>query len=98
MVLIFIVATVLKTLSVYGAASILGLPEEQKRIASVSLNARGAMEILRAGMGYRVGIINETWLTSLVLMALLTSVISLPLIKLARKKEKVHECAMDYSH
>jgi Kef-type K+ transport system membrane component KefB len=54
----------------------------------VGLNARGVMEIILGLFAYQKGIINKEMLTALVIMAMLTSLMSGPLIRLLLKQKK----------
>jgi Kef-type K+ transport system membrane component KefB len=65
------------------AGTLCGLPASDSLALGAALNARGAMEILLAGVALESGIIGERLFVSLVVMALATSVMSAPLLRWA---------------
>ena len=58
----------------------------------VAMNARGAMEVILGSVALRAGLIGEPMFVSLVVMALVTSLISGPLIQ-ALMKSKISKTA-----
>src|SRR5205807_695576 len=62
--------------SVYAGARIAGEPRRQARNLSVALNARGGPAIVLASVAYDAGIINQGFFASLVMLALVTSVVA----------------------
>ncbi len=64
-----------------GAASA-GLPRREGLALGIGLNARGAIEIVVATVGLSLGVLNERSYTLIVLMALLTSMMAPPLLRL----------------
>jgi Kef-type K+ transport system membrane component KefB len=48
----------------------------------VGLNARGAMELVIAAIGLSIGVLNEATYAIIVLIAVLTTVMAAPLLKL----------------
>lgn len=97
-VLVLALATLLKIIGVMGATHFLKLSDQQRWVCSFALNARGAMEIFMAGMALKYQLINSTWFSTLVLLGLLTSVISSPLIELQKRRLNKHEAALDCTH
>jgi Kef-type K+ transport system membrane component KefB len=89
-VLFFVVflgyACVAKSVSVYAGARIAGEPRRQARNLSVALNARGGPAIVLASVAYDAGIINQGFFASLVMLALVTSVVAGSWLEIQRRK------------
>jgi Kef-type K+ transport system membrane component KefB len=79
---IFVVACVSKILSAYGAARLSGLDSRTSWAVGCGMNARGAVGIILAGVGLESGVIGHPAYVALVLMALVTSMMAAPLMKL----------------
>jgi len=73
-----------KILGVYGIARWLRFSQTDSSLMAVVLNARGAMEILYASLALSLGLIDQVLFTSLVLMAVLSSVMAPPLARGSR--------------
>src|SRR4029077_14079790 len=69
-------ACVAKALSAYAGARLSGQPKAAARNLAVALNARGGPAIVLASVAYGARIINESFYVSLVMLALLTSIIA----------------------
>lgn len=81
--IINLVAIASKGLGVYVASRWAGeSPSEARQIAAL-LNARGAMEIVAAHYALQSQIINPTQYVALLLLAILSSVVALPVIRSA---------------
>jgi Kef-type K+ transport system membrane component KefB len=65
-----------------------GTPPRQAWAVSVGLNARGAMEIVVAQLALQHGLIGERLFVALVLTALLTSMVSGPLLRLLLRQPR----------
>jgi len=65
-----------KALSVYAGARFSGQPKAAARDLAVALNARGGPAIVLASVAYGAGIINQSFYVSLVMLALVTSMIA----------------------
>ncbi|MFS4457973.1 cation:proton antiporter [Bdellovibrio sp. HCB2-146] len=76
---ILVIATVGKFVGSYVASGFLKMDRPSRILVSFSLNARGAMEILLASTALQQGLIDETLFTSLIALALITSLILGPL-------------------
>jgi Kef-type K+ transport system membrane component KefB len=74
-------ATAAKTLGSYLGARVGGLGHRDSLAVGYTLNARGALEIVVATVGLTLGIINAAAYTIIVVMALLTTAITAPLLK-----------------
>ncbi len=76
----FAVAVVGKVAGTAGAALLSGMPPREAFGLGAVLNARGAMEIVVATVGLRVGVLNEAAYATVVLIAIGTSVMAPPLV------------------
>jgi Kef-type K+ transport system membrane component KefB len=79
---IFAAACVSKILSAYGAARLSGLDSRTSWAVGCGMNARGAVGIILAGVGLESGVIGHPAYVALVLMAIVTSMMAAPLMKL----------------
>ena len=79
---ILVTACVSKILSAYGAARLSGLDSRTSWAVGCGMNARGAVGIILAGVGLESGVIGRPAYVALVLMALVTSMMAAPLMKL----------------
>lgn len=64
-----------------------GLDKRNSLAVGFGLNARGAMEILLGTIAFKAGIIRADLYVALIIMALITSISSAPLIKWAMRKD-----------
>jgi len=71
-----------KIVPVYLAARFSGAPPEDASIFGVLMNTRGLMELIVLNIGYDLGFIPQSVFTMLVLMAVITTVMTGPLLKL----------------
>ncbi|HEX2029672.1 MAG TPA: cation:proton antiporter [Nitriliruptorales bacterium] len=76
------VAAVAKLLGSYAGGRFSGLSPMESMAAGVGLNARGAMEIVLAAIGLRLGVLNANSYTAVVLMAIATSMAAPALLRL----------------
>ena len=65
-----------------GAARLLGMPWREALSVGALMNTRGLMELVILNVGLDVGVITPTLFATLVLMALVTTVITAPLLTL----------------
>ncbi|MCE9604399.1 MAG: cation:proton antiporter [Planctomycetia bacterium] len=79
---ILVTACVSKILSAYAAARLGGLDSRTSWAVGCGMNARGATGIILAGVGLESGVIDHRIYVALVLMALITSMMAGPLMKL----------------
>jgi Kef-type K+ transport system membrane component KefB len=80
-----------KLLGGYFGARWGGMPTRDRWAVSFAMNARGAMEIILGLLALEAGIIRQRLFVALVVMAIFTSAISGPLIRLAmRQRPAVH--------
>jgi Kef-type K+ transport system membrane component KefB len=85
-IIIFVVAMVSKMAGVYFSSRVLKFNHYNSALMAIVLNARGAMEILFCSIALKLGLIDATLFTSLTLMAVLSSVIASPLVRLLSKR------------
>jgi K+:H+ antiporter len=63
-----------------------GLPRWEALAVGFGLNARGAMELVIAAVGLSIGLLNETSYAIIVLIAVLTTVMAAPLLKICMRR------------
>ncbi len=80
--IILAVAVVTKLVGAYGAAKAARLGSREGLALAVGLNCRGAVEVVIATVGLTIGVLNVTAYTAIVLMAIVTSVMAPPLLRL----------------
>lgn len=85
-VMILIIAILGKVLACYIASRISGLNWRDSLAIGILMNTRGLIELIILNIGYDLGILNPTLFTILVLMALTTTYMTGPLLKLVIKK------------
>jgi Kef-type K+ transport system membrane component KefB len=87
------VAVAGKALGVAVGAAVTELSAEETVCLAIGLNARGAMEIVVAALGLSVGLFSPTMYAVIVLVAIVTSVVTPPLLRraLARLPESTAE-------
>jgi Kef-type K+ transport system membrane component KefB len=86
--LVLLVATVGKVVGCGLAAWWSGLSFRESGAIGFAMNARGAMEILFGLLGFQHGVISESMFVALVVMAIATSMISGPAMKLFLRLEQ----------
>lgn len=80
---IIVVASFGKFGGSFLGAEAAGLPRREALALGAGLNARGAMEIVIATVGIGLGVLNQAAYTAIVLMAMVTSVVAPPTLRLA---------------
>lgn len=85
--LILVLAYVGKVVGAGIGARLGGMSTRQSLSVGFGLNARGAMEIILGSLAYDVGLINQSIFVALVIMALVTSITSAPLMRLFLEKK-----------
>jgi len=88
--LVLIVLVIASIGKIFGAslgAYMGGLDFKNSMAVGFGMNARGAMEILLGTIAYKAGIIQVDLFVALIIMALLTSITSAPLMKWIMRKE-----------
>ncbi|MBP7282477.1 MAG: cation:proton antiporter [Leptospiraceae bacterium] len=87
--LIIIVATIGKLVGSMLASRFTGMSWRDSFSIGVLMNTRGLMELIVLNIGYDLGIISPTIFVMMVLMALITTFITGPLLKLSIKTEEL---------
>jgi Kef-type K+ transport system membrane component KefB/mannitol/fructose-specific phosphotransferase system IIA component (Ntr-type) len=85
---IVIVATVTKLAGGVLGARLAGIAAREAWAVGFALNARGAMEIILGLLALRVGLIHTRLFVALVVMALVTSIASGPMLQLLLRRRK----------
>jgi K+:H+ antiporter len=80
LVFIFLIASLGKLGSGYTASRLSGLPKRESATVAALVNTRGLTELIALNVGLQAGIINQALFTVLVLMALLTTLMTGPLL------------------
>jgi Kef-type K+ transport system membrane component KefB len=78
--LVLLVAVVGKVGGSAGAARLLGMPWREALAVGALMNTRGLMELVILNVGLDIGVITPTLFAMLVLMALITTVMTAPLL------------------
>ena len=89
--LVFVIASLAKVVGCTIGARAGGMQLRQAAAVGFGLNARGAMEIILALLALEAGLIKEQVFVALVVMALLTSLISGPVMKRLLYREQQEE-------
>jgi Kef-type K+ transport system membrane component KefB len=66
----------------YVGARLAGVPKDEARAMAIMMNTRGLMELVALNVGYDLGVIPQPVFTMLVLMALITTITTAPLLRL----------------
>lgn len=80
--IVIVVAVATKVVGAFAAARFAGLDAREGLALSVGLNCRGAVEVVIATVGLQIGVLSSTAYTAIVLMAIVTSVMAPPLLRL----------------
>lgn len=80
------VAAISKLVGSAAGAGLSGLSRMEGLAAGVGLNARGALEIVVATIGLRLGVLNPTSYTAVVVMAIATSLLAPPLLRVVLRR------------
>ncbi len=83
-VLIFLIASAGKLGPGYAASRLSGLQPRQSATIAALVNTRGLTELIALNVGLQAGLINQRLFTVLVLMALLTTLMTGPLLSVIR--------------
>jgi Kef-type K+ transport system membrane component KefB len=84
LVLIFLIASTGKLGSAYVASRLSGLERRPSATIAALVNTRGLTELIALNVGLQAGLINQRLFTILVLMALLTTLMTGPLLSVIR--------------
>jgi Kef-type K+ transport system membrane component KefB len=78
---LILLATLGKVGAAYAAARWVGLTHGQGSVLAVMMNTRGLMELVVVNVGLDLGVISRPMFTMLVLMAVVSTVITTPLLR-----------------
>jgi len=84
LVVIFLIASAGKLGPAYAASRLAGLQPRQSATIAALVNTRGLTELIALNVGLQAGLINQRLYTVLVLMALLTTLMTGPLLSVIR--------------
>jgi Kef-type K+ transport system membrane component KefB len=84
--LVLLVAVAGKVGGSAGAARLLGMPWREALAVGALMNTRGLMELVILNVGLDIGVITPTLFAMLVLMALVTTVMTAPLLTLLGRR------------
>ena len=84
LVLIFLIASAGKLGPAYAASRLSGLQPRQSATIAALVNTRGLTELIALNVGLQAGLVNQRLFTVLVLMALLTTLMTGPLLSVIR--------------
>ena len=76
------IAIATKVIGAYGGAKLAALSDREGLALAIGLNCRGAVEVVIATVGLTIGVLSSTAYTAIVLMAIVTSVMAPPLLRL----------------
>lgn len=86
--LLLVLAFVGKVAGAGIGARLGGMSTRHSMAVGFGLNARGAMEIILGSLAYEAGLVNHQIFVALIIMALVTSITSAPLMRLFLEKKK----------
>ncbi|RPH42551.1 MAG: cation:proton antiporter, partial [Desulfobulbaceae bacterium] len=86
--LVLVLAFVGKVAGAGIGARLGGMSMRHSMAVGFGLNARGAMEIILGSLAYEAGLINHQVFVALIIMALVTSITSAPLMRLFLDKKR----------
>jgi Kef-type K+ transport system membrane component KefB len=78
---IVLVAMLSKLVGTWASGRLLGLPHRECLGLGVLMNARGLMELIVLNAGREMGLVSDSLYAMMVLMALVTTVVTVPLLK-----------------
>jgi Kef-type K+ transport system membrane component KefB len=76
------IAVLTKVVGAFGGARLASLSTREGLALAIGLNCRGAVEVVIATVGLTIGVLSSTAYTAIVLMAIVTSVMAPPLLRL----------------
>jgi Kef-type K+ transport system membrane component KefB/nucleotide-binding universal stress UspA family protein len=82
-IVVILVASIAKFIGSFAGARVARLSFREGAALGAGLNARGAMEVVIATVGLGLGILNDAAFTVIVLMAMVTSMLAPPTLRLA---------------
>lgn len=86
--LILVIAVAGKLLPAYGAARLAGLGRHPSALVAALVNTRGLTELIALNVGLAAGLVDAELFTALMLMALLTTLMTGPLLAVLARPER----------
>ncbi|MEU8199121.1 cation:proton antiporter [Microbispora amethystogenes] len=83
---LLVIAVLGKFAGAYAGARLVGLTSWEGVAVGAGLNARGVVEIVVAGVGLRLGVLNDELYTIIVLIAIITSIMAPPILRAAMSR------------
>jgi nucleotide-binding universal stress UspA family protein len=80
--IVLVIAIASKLVGAFGGARVASLSAREGLALAIGLNCRGAVEVVIATVGLTIGVLSSTAYTAIVLMAIVTSVMAPPLLRL----------------
>ncbi|RBJ82355.1 cation:proton antiporter [Pseudomonas sp. MWU12-2534b] len=91
--LVCLVAFASKFLGAYGSSRLLGESPRNSALIGVCMNTRALMELVVLNVGYDLGVLPKEYFTILVIMAIISTFIASPLIRLLTASERLGQAA-----
>lgn len=85
-VVLLVIAVVGKVAGVYAGARLVGTGTWESLALGGALNARGVIQLVIATVGLRIGVLNSTTYTLIVLVAIATSLMAPPVLRFAMRR------------
>ena len=80
--IVLVIAIATKVIGAFAGARLGSLSNREGLALAIGLNCRGAVEVVIATVGLTIGVLSSTAYTAIVLMAIVTSVMAPPLLRL----------------
>lgn len=87
--LVCLVAFASKFFGAYGSSRLLGESPRNSALIGVCMNTRALMELVVLNVGYDLGVLPKEYFTILVIMAIISTFIASPLIRLLTARERL---------
>ncbi|WP_412076161.1 cation:proton antiporter [Streptomyces xanthophaeus] len=97
LVVVTLLAVLVKVVSGWGAARLCGVGRDDARTIGVLLSTRGLTELIVLNAGLQAGLVTGPLYTVFVLMALATTVLTQPLLTLARRRSRARRAPVTYA-
>ncbi|WBB57560.1 cation:proton antiporter [Verrucosispora sp. WMMD573] len=84
---VFVAAVVTKIVGAGGAARLAGMPNGEALRFGILMNCRGVTELVVLSIGYQAGLLNQLGYSVLVLVAVLTTAVTGPLVRWSLRRD-----------
>lgn len=84
---VILVAIIGKLFGAYAAARMSGVPSKDAWCLGILMNSRGLMELVVLNIGYDLGLLTKEIFSIMVIMALVTTIMTGPLLELVRRSD-----------